>query len=67
MPIRLGTVERAFDLAHNSELRTVELIRRRLKGEGYADWEEQLSGTTIRRQLRAIVAAKRARLNVEHK
>ncbi len=66
MQKRLGTVERAFELAHHSELMTVEKIRRRLKAEGYSDWQEQLSGTSIRKQLRTIVAAKRRRLAPRH-
>ncbi|MES1200305.1 MAG: hypothetical protein ABUS57_02510 [Pseudomonadota bacterium] len=59
MTRRLGTVERAFDLAQNSDILTVEAIRRRLKAEGYSDWEFQLSGREIRRQLQALVVAKR--------
>lgn len=60
---RPGTVERAFELARDSELVTVEQIRRRLKAEGYIDWEFQLSGRSIRRQLQEIVAAKRDEMN----
>ena len=62
MKPRPGTVERAFELARESSLATVEQIRRRLKDEGYTDWEFQLSGRTIRRQLQRIVSAKRTRL-----
>ena len=56
---RPGTIERAFELARGSSLTTVEQIRRRLKAEGYIDWEFQLSGKQIRAQLRDIVSAKR--------
>lgn len=56
---RPGTVERALELARGSSLTTVEQIRRRLKAEGYVDWEFQLSGKQIRTQLRDIVSAKR--------
>jgi hypothetical protein len=56
---RPGTIERAFELARGSSLPTVEQIRRRLKAEGYVDWEFQLSGKQIRSQLRDIVSAKR--------
>jgi hypothetical protein len=56
---RPGTVERAFELARDSSLPTVEKIRRKLKAEGYIDWEFQLSGRGIRRQLQEIVVAKR--------
>jgi hypothetical protein len=62
MSIRPGTVERAFQLARESELLTVEKIRVRLKAEGYSDWDFQLSGKSIRDQLRAIVVAKRVAL-----
>jgi len=62
MMIRPGTVERAFELARDSQIMTVEKIRRRLKAEGYVDWEFQLSGREIRRQLQAIVVAKRKRV-----
>ena len=61
MQIRPGTVERAFELARDSQIMTVEKIRRRLKAEGYVDWEFQLSGREIRRQLQALVVAKRKR------
>jgi hypothetical protein len=57
-----GTIERAFELARNSPILTVEKIRRQLKAEGYIDWEFQLSGREIRRQLQALVVAKRKRL-----
>jgi len=56
---RPGTIERAFELAYDSSLTTVEQIRRRLKAEGYIDWEFQLSGKQIRAQLRDIVNARR--------
>jgi hypothetical protein len=52
-------VERAFELARDSSFTTVEKIRRKLKAEGYIDWEFQLAGRGIRRQLQEIVAAKR--------
>ena len=61
MSRRPGTVERAFELARDSQITTVENIRRRLKAEGYIDWEFQLSGREIRRQLQALVVAKRER------
>ena len=61
MHIRPGTVERAFELARESQIMTVEKIRRKLKAEGYVDWEFQLSGREIRRQLQALVVAKRKR------
>ena len=57
--IRPGTVERAFELARDPHILTVEKIRKRLKAEGYIDWEFQLSGRQIRRQLQALVVAKR--------
>ncbi len=60
MKPRCGTVERAFQLARESSLTSVEQIRRRLKNEGYVDWEFQLAGREIRRQLQRIVAAKRS-------
>jgi hypothetical protein len=62
MTLRPGTIQRAFELAHDSDVLTVEKIRRRLKAEGYVDWEFQLSGREIRRQLQALVVAKRKRL-----
>ena len=65
MSHRPGTIERAFDLAKNSPILTVEKIRRRLKAEGYVDWEFQLSGREIRRQLRALVVAKRKALAMQ--
>ena len=65
MKKQLGTVERAFDLARNSPITTVEQIRRRLKAEGYSDWEFQLSGREIRRQLQALVVSKRKRASAE--
>ena len=56
-------MERAFELARESELLTIEKIRHRLKAEGYLDWAFQLSGRQIRRQLQAIIAAKREQMN----
>lgn len=61
-PSRAGTVERAFELARDSQLMTVEKIRQQLKIEGYLDWDFQLSGRAIRRQLQQIIAAKRAQM-----
>jgi hypothetical protein len=60
MSRRLGTVERAFILARSGRSKTVDEIRRILKFEHYGDWQYQLSGALIRRQLNAAIAQARS-------
>ncbi len=50
-----GTVERAFELARDGSCSTVELIRQRLKSEGYDSVSEHISGPAIIRQLKAVL------------
>lgn len=54
--IRPGTIERAFQIARDSQFTTIDQIRRKLKEEGYGDWQEQLSGSAIRGQLRKVIS-----------
>ena len=49
-----GTVERAFQLA--TECATVEEIRARLRAEGYSNVDAHLQGSTIRLQLKKLLA-----------
>jgi hypothetical protein len=46
---RIGTIERAFQIAGESE--TLDEIRRRLTREGYSSVDAHLTGPQIRRQL----------------
>lgn len=57
--MEVGTIERAFELARNSECRTVTQIITRLRKEGRADAETQLDGASIRKQLNAILKARK--------
>ncbi len=50
-----GTAERAFELANDGSCSTIELIRRRLKAEGYSSIAEHISGPEIVRQLNAAL------------
>lgn len=49
------TVERAFELARNSECRTVADIRRMLTAEDYPHITAHLTGPLLRKQLMAIM------------
>jgi hypothetical protein len=51
------TVERAFELARMGSFRAVEEIIRQLNKEGFADPAGQLSGKSVRKQLRGIMKA----------
>ncbi|PSJ41849.1 hypothetical protein C7I55_06155 [Sphingomonas deserti] len=53
-------LERAFALARSGEHTSVQSIRARLKGEGFANVEAHLSGHSISRQLRKICLEARA-------
>jgi hypothetical protein len=48
---RIGTVERAYQLAEESA--SVEEVRRRLIREGYSGVEAHLSAPQLRRELKA--------------
>jgi hypothetical protein len=58
----VSAIERAFQLARTGEYPTIELIKKQLSREGYAQVELHLGGLLIKRQLREampIVSAKR--------
>ena len=50
-----GTVARAFELAKEGTCRSLTEIRRRLKEEGYGNTEAHLAGSSIRKQLMALL------------
>ena len=50
-----GTVERAFEFARGGSCRTVENILRQLKVEGYGNGPQHLAGSSIRKQLNALM------------
>jgi hypothetical protein len=52
-----GTVERAFQLARSGKFSTVEQIEKVLRQEHYTYAQEHLSGTLIRKELRAVLRA----------
>jgi hypothetical protein len=56
---RLGTVERAFELARTGEFRTIEEIASRLKQERQESVDAHLTGGSIRKDLRQICAETR--------
>ena len=53
-----STLERALELARQSNCRTVEEIRRTLKSEGYSNIEQHLVGASIKKQLNAAILAR---------
>lgn len=55
---RIGTVERAFQLAREGACRSVSDIRERLSAEGYEGVFSHLNGMSIRRQLTAALVAR---------
>ena len=59
-PVRVGTVERAFQLAGPGQCREIGEIARRLKAERYERVEEHLAGRSIRNDLRRAWEAVRS-------
>ena len=55
---RIGTIERAFQLAKEGACRSVSDIRERLTAEGYEGVFSHLNGMSIRRQLNAALEAR---------
>jgi len=53
-----STLERALELARQSNCRTVEEIRRSLKSEGYSNIEQHLVGASIKKKLNAAILAR---------
>lgn len=53
---RIGTVERAFQLARSGRCRTVDEIRAELRREGHDSVEGHLAGLAIRGDLRRLCA-----------
>jgi hypothetical protein len=62
---RIGTVERAFQLAREGACRSVSDIRERLTAEGYEGVFSHLNGMSIRRQLTAALVARGVTTPVE--
>ncbi|AQR73384.1 hypothetical protein BXU08_06745 [Sphingomonas sp. LM7] len=48
-------MERAFELARGSSCRDIEEIRRKLTAENFSNVDAHLGGTTVRKQLRALI------------
>ena len=59
---RIGTVERAFQLAREGACRSVSDIRERLTAEGYEGVFSHLNGMSIRRQLKCSFNSADARV-----
>ena len=53
--VEIGTIERAFELARNGECESVTAILERLRREGRADVEIQLSDAKTREGLRELI------------
>lgn len=51
----LSTVERAFEIAQDRKCRDLSDIRRQLLAEGYTSVQSHLAGSSIRRQLLALL------------
>ena len=62
---RIGTVERAFQLAREGACRSVSDIRERLTAEGYVGVFSPLNGMSIWRQLTAALVARGVTTPVE--
>lgn len=58
----MTTLERAFEIAENGEVSTVNEIRARLKKEQMESVDAHLAGQTIQKQLRERLA--RAKLSI---
>lgn len=56
-------LERAFDLANSGACDSIDDIRRSLRREGYGD--AQIIGTTLRRQLRVLMAQARGAHSIQ--
>lgn len=52
-------LERAFEIARSGRCASVQKIRQQLRSEGFSGVESHLSGTTISKQLRALIKASR--------
>jgi hypothetical protein len=59
--IRVGVIERAFQLAGDSG--SLEELRRKLRNEGYALVDAHLSGSQIKRQLKVRLANRAQRVS----
>jgi hypothetical protein len=57
----ISTIERAFQLARAGVCHSVEDIRAQLSAERYDRVYEHLSGSTIQRQLRALLISRGVR------
>ena len=55
LPLRRGTVARAFELARTGDYESIGRIERKLIAEGCEDVIAHLSGPMIRAQLRATL------------
>ena len=53
-----GIIERAFELARSGSCQSVNDIRAQLRAEGYSSIAEHFAGTSIQRQLRALIGAR---------
>ena len=56
----VSEVERAFQIAHSGTVSSVDEIRRALNREGYQ--ANELQGSALYRQLRAVIRAERQRV-----
>ena len=56
----ISTVERAFQLAREGACHSINDIRERLLREGYANVLSHTAGVSIKKQLKAILAARGA-------
>ena len=54
MATRVGTIERAYQLASSGGFRTAREITVQLGREGYLDATSQIAGATLRRELGRI-------------
>jgi hypothetical protein len=61
----MTTLERAFELAGSGSCRTISDLEKQLKREGFSQVAAHLSGLSIRKQLRNILAASTAPAPVE--
>jgi hypothetical protein len=52
----MTTIKRAFEIAASGECTTLEELKKRLKQDGHFSVEEHLAGSSIRKQLNALIA-----------
>ena len=62
---QVGVVQRAFEIARDGESNSVTAIRDALRKEGYDNANHHLAGPTIIRQLKAVIACRKPKNQID--